>query len=139
MLESLAVAPASARAAEKDLVKQRRAIAIACGDPSPALRARAVQLAALVPLRDPDFWRVALQDDAPMVRGFAAAGAVDVRARGARSLLLEALEREHDDAAFGAMHRAIAKALQAPAPPCDPSNEAGRARALAHWRSACAQ
>ncbi len=139
MLEGLAGAPAAAIIADEDRDKQRRAIAIACGDASPALRARAVQLAALVPLRDPGFWRIALQDDAPMVRGFAAAGAVDVRAADAKSLLLDALERERDDAAFGSMHRALARALQAPPPPCDPSNEAGRARALAHWRSACAQ
>jgi hypothetical protein len=134
MLESLAGDDAGA-ATDAAL----RAIAIGCGDPSAAVRARALQLASARGCGDEAMWRAALRDDAPLVRGFAAEGCAGEHGEAARLWLLEALEREEDAAAFAALHAALAAALGVPLPHCDTTNEGHRAAAVERWRVACAR
>lgn len=114
-----------------------RAIAIACADEATAVRARAVHLARVHGLRDPDFWGVALADPAPLVRRFAATGAAEHLGRAATSVLFEQLQRERDPAAFASLHRGLATVFAVAAPACEADTDEGRAAAVAHWRELC--
>jgi hypothetical protein len=116
-----------------------RALAIACADESPAVRARAVQLAELPPTDAVAFCRAGLDDDASLVRRCAAERAVGDLGPSAVPLLVDAIGRETDPMAFAAMHRALA-ALVADGPRLDSEvelDEVARARVVAAWRQRC--
>jgi hypothetical protein len=116
-----------------------RAIAIACADESPAVRARAVQLAEPAAEDAESFFRAALDDDAALVRRFAAERSVPCAGAAAAPLLLEAIQRESDGPAFRAMHAALA-ALLAEGPDLPPASETdavARERVALAWRLRC--
>ena len=116
-----------------------RAIAIASADPSAAVRARAVQLGRP---RQPDvapFCEAALADAAPLVRQVAAQRCPDLAGGDAVPWLLDAASREHDAAAFLAMHGALS-ALVNGGPDLFPAaaNDADtRAAVVTAWRERC--
>jgi len=126
------------RGLEEDRSEVRmRAIAIACGDESAAMRARAVQLAAANQLDIEGFWLTALRDVAPIVRSFAATGIEQVQGAGAAEALLQAISAEQDPATFSTMHVALAKSMSLQTPPYDAEDVEGRKRAVAQWRLRC--
>ena len=87
------------------------AIGIACGDPSPALRTRGLQLAVINDVHPAGLWPSALMDEDAMVRR-AAAEAFPMRDRDSATVtLLAALERERDPGVFRALHAAMARVL----------------------------
>jgi len=105
--------PAARAASWHDL--RERAIAIACGDPSPTLRARAIQLAEPGPEQRATFFQLALADPSALVRRHAAECAAAKLGEGARRLLLDSLEQEQDVEAFLGIHAALASiAVDAP-------------------------
>ncbi|MBX3464123.1 MAG: hypothetical protein KF830_13195 [Planctomycetes bacterium] len=118
-----------------------RAIAIGCADESPAVRARAVQLAEPPPADALDFCTAALADDAALVRRCAADRAVaDLGAR-AVPVLVDALARETDAMAFGAIHQALAE-LVVDGPSLEGGSavdDAERSRVAAAWRQRCSR
>lgn len=137
MLESLAGESAIERGGDGRAPLRSRAIAIACGDESPALRMRALQLAALNGLQQQPLWRTALRDPDPMVRRAAAHGFPSSRERDAVDGLLDAMAAEQDGATFRAMHAAVARVLHVPRPRCDAGDAAERARVVQAWRTQC--
>ncbi|MBL9078999.1 MAG: hypothetical protein JNL08_15960 [Planctomycetes bacterium] len=116
-----------------------RAIAIACADESPAVRARAVQLAEVRGEDAADFCRTALADDAALVRQVAAERCPALAGDDAVPWLLAALAAETDGFAFAAMHAALA--VLVPGGPELPSGLAGdaatRSAVTAAWRQRC--
>lgn len=118
-----------------------RALAIACADESPAVRARAVQLAD-PPQEDAEaFCRAALDDVAPIVRRFAAERTPACAPAAATGLLVDAMQHEDDPATFAAMHAALAGLVEngpilAPHAEDDPATRAQLARA---WRQRCSR
>ena len=114
-----------------------RAIAIGCADESPAVRAHAVSLAGSNQVDDLPFWQTALRDPAPIVRKFAALSICRVERIEPTSALMGALSVEQDQAAFLAMHEALAKAMGVTPPASDPGTEQGREATVKHWKSLC--
>ncbi len=115
-----------------------RAIAVACGDPSAAVRTRSVQLAAAAGIAAPAFWRAAVADADGMVRRAAASACVVLGRRELGTLLIAALEVEPDPDVFLALHRSLGKLLHVPPISCDPHHDEDRQRAVLHWRRTCA-
>lgn len=134
LLERLAASGADARAPVR-----LRAIGVACADESPAVRARAVQLADANGVADRAFWLTALEDPAALVRRFAARGVQQHVTNGAAPALLAAIEREQTPEPFRAMHAALERALGVEVPLEDPASEAERARVRAAWRERCGE
>ncbi|MEC8653396.1 MAG: hypothetical protein VXY92_12630, partial [Planctomycetota bacterium] len=113
------------------------AIGIACGDPSPALRTRALQLAVINDVDPAGLWPSALMDEDAMVRR-AAAEAFPMRDRDSATVtLLAALERERDPGVFRALHAALTRATQRPGPRCEAGDAAERSRTARAWRTQC--
>ena len=137
MLESLAGPKAVERGGAARRSIRAHAIAIACGDPSPALRARGLQLAVINDVHPAGLWPSALMDEDAMVRR-AAAEAFPMRYRdSAAAALLAALERERDPGVFRAMHAAMRRATQRPGPRCEAGDAGGRSRTARAWRTQC--
>lgn len=136
MLDTLAQ-PAGGGADEGRRELRLLALGIACGDPAPAVRARAVQLADEHEVGDPAFWSAALQDPAPLVRRYGARGAGRILGRSAAPTLLAALGQEEDALAFERMNSALAIALSQAAPAGDFQDARTRARVREEWRSRC--
>ncbi len=134
LLERLAASGADARAPVR-----LRAIGVACADESPAVRARAVQLAGDNGVADRLFWLAALEDPAALVRRFAAQGVPQHVTDGAAAALLAAIEREQASGPFRAMHAALERALGVEVPLGDPASERERARIRAAWRERCGE
>ncbi len=135
VLELLHRSPRTATAAH-DAVRER-AIAIAVGDVSPAVRTRAVQLAT--PARDQyaEFCAGAFADPEPLVRRAALARTVELLGADARPLLLACLAVEQDPPTFVAVHDALA-ALAGVSEPLDEgaaATAAARAEIVARWRA----
>lgn len=114
-----------------------RALAIACGDDSPAVRARAVQLMQPHPDDAESFCREALADPAPLVRRCAAERAAECLRGDAVPLLLAALEREDDADAFAAMHAQLRQLCEAGPELQDAADPAARAEVRHAWRQRC--
>ncbi|MCB9878550.1 MAG: hypothetical protein H6835_13215 [Planctomycetes bacterium] len=145
LVERLLAKPLSADATaneERDALRER-VLAIGCGDPSPAVRARSLRAAAALGRAELELWQVALTDEAALVRAVAADAAVDALAGTGRrdeatALLLSRLQLEEDPSAFTALHRALERTagvahefrLQA-------VDEAGRAAAREFWQERC--
>jgi len=91
-----------------------RAVAIGCADDSPAVRARAIQLAEPGTDAGDSFARAALDDEAPLVRRCAAARVADFAPAAAMGLLVAAIARENDADAFRAMHEALSRLVSDP-------------------------
>ncbi len=91
-------------ATKRDLgALERRALAAAVADPSAAVRARAIQLGPSETTDRRAFFGVALADADPLVRGVAAARAVELLGRDAGPLLFARLLVEPDPATFRAL------------------------------------
>ena len=116
-----------------------RAIAVACGDDSAAVRTRSVQLAAVAGISAPAFWRAAVADADRMVRRAAANACVKLKRRDFGQLLLAAIEVEPDPDVFLALHVSLGKLLGVPPTSCDPHKSEDRQRAILHWRRQCAK
>lgn len=116
---------------------REHAIAIALGDESAPVRARAVQLAVPGPEWTVEFCRTALADESPLVRQAAAKRTEALLGQGAGSLLLECLEKEADPSAFLAVHAALAQALRTTddLSPTQAATPSERADAVARWRT----
>lgn len=107
----LAVAPLNkGSTAGDEAVGRLRAtvVAIAARDESPALRARALQLAEVDAEWSRDLCAAGLGDPSPLVRGIAATRAIELLRQAAAPLLLQALEREPDADTFCRLHEALA-------------------------------
>lgn len=118
---------------------RERAIAIACGDEHPVVRARAIQLAKPVAATAMDFCAAAFGDASPVVRSCVAPRCAEWLGRSAIPLLLEVLAKETDGAAFRAMHEALGS-LVTEAPQLLPQDEDKAERRLvvtAAWRQRC--
>ena len=126
--------PAARAASWRNL--RERAIAIACGDPSPTVRARAIQLAEPGPEQRASFFQIALADPSPLVRRHAAASAAANLGEAARRLLLDGLEQEHDSETFLGIHAALASiTVDAPLLSlAECSDDGRRAATLQHWK-----
>lgn len=140
LLERLATPPAGGREGGRQQHDDRRAIriraiAVACGDESAAVRTRAVQLAAKNQLSNLEFWQAALGDVAALVRRTAAGHAAKQHGAVAVPALLAAVTREQDPGAFAALHRALS-GLHASAqePEFGFDTAAGRSAAVAYWK-----
>jgi hypothetical protein len=134
--ERLAVLDQVQRSAVSAEAKSR-AIAIAIADESPAVRARAVQLAAPPPAAAAAFCEGALADGAVLVRRAAIVRTVELLGAGARPVLLRALAAEPDAAVFVGMHEALAR-LAGVTEPLDPravADASARAEVVARWRA----
>ena len=118
---------------------RRRAIAIACADPSAAVRACAVQLAAENAITDRAFWLTGLRDRAPLVRRFAARGLRGELLIGASGALLTALGAEESPEAFLAIHDALERALGVELPHGAADTAAAREQICAQWRKLCSE
>lgn len=116
-----------------------RAIAIACADESPAMRALAVQLAASNELDELAFWQTALRDRAPLVRNYAAAGLARITKEvpSAVAILYAAIRQETDEHAFLSQHRSLGKLLEVAPDACDAATDDGRQAALGKWKELC--
>ncbi len=116
-----------------------RAVAIGCADESPAVRARAVQLADPAPEDIEAFCQAALADPAPIVRRFAAARTVECSRSAALVLLLDAIRLEADPGAFAALHAALAGMVtDGPTLAATEADDASaRERIAAAWRQRC--
>ncbi|MBM4062547.1 MAG: hypothetical protein FJ265_15835 [Planctomycetes bacterium] len=113
-----------------------RVLAIACGDETAAVRARAVELAE-PGLDDPlGFCQAALGDGSPAVRATAARNALRLLGAGAVPLLAAALVEESQPEAFCALHDALVDHFGpvVALAPGDAHAAAGRAAAVAAWR-----
>ncbi len=113
------------------------AIAIAVGDESAAVRARAVSLVPAGTDFAPDLVAAALGDEAALVRRAAAGRAAVLLGEGARDLLLQRLAVEDDEAAFAALDRALAGLVPDPVPlgPGEAMTPVARAQVVARWRA----
>jgi hypothetical protein len=116
-----------------------RALAIAAGDESPAVRARAVQLADPPPEEGEAFCRAALEDAAAIVRRFAAERVPECAPAAATRLLLDALQDEADPDAVAAMHAALARLVPGGPVlvPRDETDAAAREHVATAWRQRC--
>ena len=114
-----------------------RAVAIACADESPVVRARAVQLAHPDAESASEFCRIALGDGAAIVRRFAAARTVELLGRAGAALVLDGLAREEDAATFVVFHDSLGRlGMMPPALPADGvETAAARAEVVAAWRA----
>lgn len=114
-----------------------RAVAIASGDPSPAVRSEVLHAAAAIGVVDPDYWRLALADPSAFVRRVAPEACREALGKRAQPLLLEALREETDALSFAALEQALARAMDVPATPCDAKDPAERARIVKLWEERC--
>ena len=114
---------------------RQRAIAIASADPTPALRARAVQLAEPPAAEVVPFCRAALADDDAFVRRCAVARTVALLRTEAVPLLIERLAHETDEMTFPTIDAALCTLVpgQPPLPPVG-WTPADRDAAIARWR-----
>lgn len=138
VLEQLSAATLDGdQAASDDL--HARAIAAACADESPSVRARAVQLAPFDGPTGEQFCATALDDPDALVRCCAAARAPEWLGAAGVPILLDHLAGEKDAAAFAALHGALAKLVpNAPALPSSSLDLACvRARIVQAWRQQC--
>ena len=118
-----------------------QAVAIACGDESPAIRARGVQLAAPGAEGREAFFTKALADEAAIVRRIAAERAAVVMGDAACPLLVARMASEDDAAVFLQLHESLA-GLVAGAPQLPAEGlEQPEARLLlaAEWRKRCSR
>ena len=136
LLERLAAPGAGDGGVDRQPVR-RRAIAVACADPSAAVRARAIQLADADGISDRGFWLAAIRDESPLVRRFAAAGLVRNVAAGAVDALLAALTRERAPAPFRAIHTALQRATGVEFAAGAVELQQVRERVRARWREKC--
>lgn len=115
---------------------RERAVAIALGDSAPAVRAKAVQLAAPAPADNALFVREALADEAPLVRQAAAARCCALLGPPGQAVLVEFLAKEKDAGTFLAMHQALAAAANVVDPVllATAADADGRAAVVARWR-----
>ncbi len=111
-------------------------VAIAARDESPALRARALQLAEVDAEWSVPLCAAGLEDPSPLVRGIAATRAIQLLGGDAATLLVAALEREPDPGTFRRLHEALAVIVPA-APPFAPGaadDPERRALLVAAWK-----
>ncbi len=117
-----------------------RVLAITFADESPAVRARALQLANVAPELAHDVCAAGLTDEAALVRQVAVDRAIAWLGSGARDLLLTSMACEGDPAAFRTIDGALAGLFgglfgKAPSEPAAADTAEGRARILAAWRT----
>lgn len=116
---------------------RERALAIAAGDESAAVRARAVNLVPPEAEFAAEFFDVALADEAPLVRRTAAARAAVALGAEANELLLRHLASEGDETVFVALDRALASLVRDAVAlgPGDAATPERRAQVVARWRA----
>lgn len=116
-----------------------RAIAIALGDESPAVRARAVQLAQPEPADIAAFCAAGLADEAPLVRRAAIVRSEELQGRDCVVSLLTRLAAEDDPDCFRNLHEALQRQVT-PTPTIvldDPADADQRRATVAAWRLSC--
>lgn len=114
---------------------ERRILAVGCGDDSPAVRAKAIQLGPAAGDEARIFCAVALADEDALVREVAVARTVELLGEDAVTLLLIAMAQETDASAFTAQHEALTRlAGLTTAPAVDARDAASRRAAETEWR-----